>query len=181
LTYLPITLEDDAVIADQEFAKAQEESRRKHQLTIDEQPGESLNETLARRDRREHHPDAIELTTINDSPSPDLKDPESLRSSSPPERPTIFQDIADEIEDLSIEERDVLVARAFQHPAVRAKRPVIWIPRDRLGVSDDEIRRTRKLTDKVWISNEYAALDGDGKVVFRKPPPDMDYMATVEL
>src|SRR5690606_29469687 len=56
----------------------------------------------------------------------------------------LFDDIPDEIEDLSPEERDRLVSRAFQHSALRAKRPVIWIPRDDLGIADDEIWRTQR-------------------------------------
>ena len=93
----------------------------------------------------------------------------------------LFRDIADEIEDLSPEDRDSLVARAFQHPAIRAKRPVIWVPRDDLGVSDDEIRHTMRFSSKVWISNEYAAVDGKGKVSYGRSPPDFDMRDLVEL
>jgi len=114
-------------------------------------------------------------------------DLESLRLGPVPKSKTgsaevaLFHDIADEIEDLTPEERDMLVARAFQHPAARAKRPVIWIPRDELGVSDDEIRRTMVFSDKVWISNEYAGLDRKGSVMYRRSPPDFDMRDLVEL
>lgn len=87
----------------------------------------------------------------------------------------------DEIEDLTPEERDKLVRRAFQHQALRAKRPVIWIPRDELGVSDDEILRTQQLSKHIWVSNEYTGLDGKGRVVYRRSPPDFSEVDLIEL
>jgi hypothetical protein len=45
----------------------------------------------------------------------------------------------DEIEDLDADERNLLVQRAFMHRAVREWRLTVWIPRDDIGVSDDEI------------------------------------------
>ena len=105
----------------------------------------------------------------------------------------LFSGFADELEDLTPDERDLLVRYAFQHSALRAKRPVIWIPRDRLGVSDDEIKRAKKMSTvsvqdsekggqvektDIWMSNEGTALDGKGRVVFRRSPPDF---AAVDL
>jgi len=158
LTYLPITLEDDAVLRDEAFAKDNEKRR----LLVEE----------------------------GECPGPyhGSVDPEAQSRLPPPEeqphtRPELmlFEDIADEIEDLSPEQRDILVGRAFQHEALRAKRPVIWIPRDDLGISDDEIRRTQRFSDNVWISNEYTGLDRKGRVVYRRPPPDFDQRDLVEL
>ncbi|KAF8245413.1 DUF221-domain-containing protein [Wilcoxina mikolae CBS 423.85] len=183
LTYLPITLEDDAVIRDQEFAREQDERRRKNILGREEVPGENLNDALARRERAEEGGDSssggIEMKRISNEKS--APDPEAGQHRGDPPALALFQDIADDIEDLTPEERDQLVARAFQHPAIRAKRPVIWIPRDDLGVSDDEIRRTMKFSDKVWISNEYASVDRKGKVQYARSPPDFDMRDLVEL
>ena len=79
---------------------------------------------------------------------------------------------------------------------MRAKRPVVWIPRDRLGVSDDEIKRAKKMstvivddsekgghTEKtnIWMSNEGVALNGKGKVVFRRSPPDFSNVDLIVL
>jgi hypothetical protein len=196
LTYLPITLEDDAVIRDQEFAKEQDEARRKNLLGKSEVTGENLNEALERRERLEEEgielsdlPKADEKSTTSrpqTAASARTQDVESGDFALFDERPPagdIFQDIADEIEDLTPEERDMLVARAFQHPAIRAKRPVIWIPRDDLGVSDDEIMRTEKLAMGrwIWISNEYAGLNARGRVCYGRSPPDLDMRDLVEL
>ena len=94
----------------------------------------------------------------------------------------LFSGLHDEIEDLSPDERDKLVQRAFQHSALRARRPVVWIPRDELGVSDDEIKRTRRAAGKnIWISNEFTGLDAKGRVVFGRSPPDFSEVDLIEL
>jgi hypothetical protein len=88
----------------------------------------------------------------------------------------------DEIEDLTPDERDVLVKHAFQHYALRARRPTVWIPRDDIGVSDDEIRRTREFADtNIWISNVGAALDGKFRVVYGRNPPDFSEIDLINL
>ncbi|OTB08130.1 hypothetical protein M426DRAFT_201462 [Hypoxylon sp. CI-4A] len=87
----------------------------------------------------------------------------------------------DEIEDLTPEERDVLVRRAFMHSALRARRPTVWIPRDDLGVSDDEIRRTREFSEHIWISNEGTALDSKARVVYGRAPPDFSELDIISL
>lgn len=116
----------------------------------------------------------------------------------------LFSGFADELEDLTPEERDLLVRYAFQHSALRAKRPVVWIPRDKLGVSDDEIKRAKKMSTvrvsadvlsgekekaggemvektNIWMSNEGTALDGKGRVVFRRSPPDFSNVDLIAL
>jgi len=93
----------------------------------------------------------------------------------------LFSGLHDEIEDLTPDERDKLVQRAFQHEALRAKRPVIWIPRDRLGISDDEVYRTQMFSKHVWISNEHTGLDSKGRVVYRRSPPDFSELDLIEL
>ncbi|KAI0171856.1 DUF221-domain-containing protein [Hypoxylon sp. FL1284] len=87
----------------------------------------------------------------------------------------------DEIEDLTPEERDVLVRRAFMHSALRARRPTVWIPRDDIGVSDDEIRRTNEFSEHIWISNEGTALDSKVRVVYGRAPPDFSELDIISL
>jgi len=108
-------------------------------------------------------------------------DMEAQRSGTNAIGEALFSGLNDEIEDLTPDERDKLVQRAFQHEALRARRPVIWIPRDDLGVSDDEIRRTQEFSNKIWISNESTGLDGKGRVVYRKSPPDFSEVDLIEL
>jgi hypothetical protein len=87
----------------------------------------------------------------------------------------------DEIEDLTPEERDVLVRKAFQHYALRARRPTVWIPRDDIGVSDDEILRTRNFSEHIWISNEGTALDSKVRVLYGRNPPDFSEVDLINL
>ncbi|KAF7585402.1 hypothetical protein BBP40_011023 [Aspergillus hancockii] len=94
---------------------------------------------------------------------------------------SLFAGIHDELEDLTPEERDQLVQRAFQHDALRAKRPVVWIPRDDLGISDDEVYRTQRFSKHIWISNEYQALDGKCRTIFSRSPPDFSEVDLIRL
>lgn len=110
--------------------------------------------------------------------SPDM---EAQRTSTNAIGEALFSGLNDEIEDLTPDERDKLVQRAFQHEALRARRPVIWIPRDDLGVSDDEIYRTQEFSKHIWISNEFTGLDGKGRVIYRKSPPDFSEVDLIEL
>ncbi|TAQ87156.1 hypothetical protein B7494_g4529 [Chlorociboria aeruginascens] len=94
----------------------------------------------------------------------------------------LYGDYNDEIEDLTPEERDTLVKHAFQHYALRARRPTVWIPRDDIGVSDDEIRRTRDFAGRnIWISNVGAALDAKSRVVYGRNPPDFSEVDLINL
>lgn len=93
----------------------------------------------------------------------------------------LFAGIHDELEDLTPDERDQLVQRAFQHEALRAKRPVIWIPRDELGVSDNEIYCTQRFSKHLWISNEYQALDSKCRTIFSRSPPDFSEVDLIQL
>lgn len=85
----------------------------------------------------------------------------------------------DELEDLDVEERDMLISVAFTHPVLRETRPSVWIPRDDVGVSDDEVARTRALSVDVVIENRGAFFNRKLKVEVDKPPPDMSEFALV--
>ncbi|KAL9078014.1 MAG: hypothetical protein Q9157_003074 [Trypethelium eluteriae] len=93
----------------------------------------------------------------------------------------LYSGYHDALEDLTPEQRDALVRQAFQHQALRARRPIIWLPRDVLGISDYEIRVTRKLSSYLGISNDGTALDAKGRVVFRKSPPDFSDKDLIDL
>ncbi|KAK4126149.1 DUF221-domain-containing protein [Parathielavia appendiculata] len=93
----------------------------------------------------------------------------------------LYGGYCDVIEDLTPEERDVLVRKAFQHSALRARRPVVWIPRDDIGVSDDEIRRTNEFSEYISITNEGTALDSRVRVLYGKNPPDFSEVDLINL
>ncbi len=93
----------------------------------------------------------------------------------------LFAGINDELEDLTPEQRDVLVQRAFQHTAMRARRPVIWLPRDDLGVSDDEVRGMAEFSQNIWVSNVRQGLDSKGRCVYSGAPPDFSEVDLIQL
>ncbi|KAF2805149.1 DUF221-domain-containing protein [Mytilinidion resinicola] len=85
----------------------------------------------------------------------------------------------DELEDLEPEERDILLSVAFTHPIMRQTKPSVWIPQDEVGVSDDEVRRMRKLSSDLFVDNRGAYFNRKLKVKVDKPPPDMSEFALV--
>lgn len=235
IRYLPITLEDEAVRRDEEFARAQQ-ARLGLGIDADDDDDADIEYRLAREEREERRQDDnardIELKSLQTdhetqyhhdsngrlstpklgSKRPSWADRSSNHRSkyfgmnSTTSSPTIqtlreklahdaeaqgpppkavghalFAGIHDELEDLTPDERDQLVQRAFQHEALRAKRPVIWVPRDDLGVSDDEVYRTQRFSKHIWISNEYQALDGKCRTIFSRSPPDFSEVDLIQL
>jgi hypothetical protein len=73
---------------------------------------------------------------------------------------------------LSIAKPGVLQVDFAQDEALRSSRPVVWIPKDELGISDDEISHVRRTHDSMWISNEGASLDERGKLKLCGSPPE---------
>lgn len=128
-------------------------------------------------------PIANTLTTLNNL-NPLLgneKDLESQRAARNELSEALFSGLNDELEDLTPDQRDALVQRAFQHSALRAKRPVIWLPRDKLGVSDGEVRRMGALSRYIWASNSRQGLDSKGRCVYSGAPPDFDEVDLIQL
>jgi hypothetical protein len=76
-----------------------------------------------------------------------------------------------EINERSRAKQRIVQADLVQDQALKSSRPVVWIPKDELGVADDEIRHTRGTYDSMWISNEGASLDERGRVKIWGPPP----------
>ena len=245
--YLPITLEDEAVMRDEEFSRAQEkrwaleeESEQAREIESvhegDQERGGVSHDDNYSRERSVGGGESIEMQPLEAGPDlvgdlrkllppipfSDRKGSWADREKSPrrstlaspldamhlssPRRKhhapsarkerdiesqqkmgadrigeALFSGIHDEIEDLSPDDRDKLIRRAFQHAALRARRPVIWIPRDDLGVSDDEIMRTKGFSDFIWISNEGTGLDSKGRVIYRRSPPDFSEIDLIEM
>ncbi|KAE8444846.1 hypothetical protein EG329_014201 [Mollisiaceae sp. DMI_Dod_QoI] len=209
LSYLPITFEDEAVLRDEAFERAQ--ARR---LGLAEDDEETIGPI--------EHDGSIELSKLNSrnkfakfNPANVVKEAGSWaarsgraireqtfgRGHDPNENPhlratrrrqdldtqkkiadALYGGYNDDIEDLTPDERDTLVRHAFQHYALRARRPTVWIPRDDIGVSDDEIKRTREYAgNNIWISNVGAALDSKARVVYGKNPPDFSEVDLIQL
>lgn len=218
--YLPITFEDEAVLRDEAFQRAQDRrlgllEEEEEEFTEDEAETDAVGNEKVRENgssvpmrrfgtlrgmkktgkqvggwAKDGGHQLRKLAAINRNKEKDKskraseyrrmqrqKDVEAQRAIGE----ALFGGIHDEIEDLTPEERDALVRHAFLHEALRARRPTVWIPRDDLGVSDDEIRRTQEYSDHIWISNEGTALDSKCRVVYGKNPPDFSEIDLINL
>lgn len=112
----------------------------------------------------------------------DEKDLEAQRRARAELADALYAGVNDELEDLTAEQRDALVQRAFQHSALRARRPVIWIPRDELGVSDNEVQNVGRFAQgNIWISNVRQGLDSKGRCVYSGAPPDFSEVDLIQL
>ncbi|KIL92916.1 hypothetical protein FAVG1_04097 [Fusarium avenaceum] len=211
--YLPITFEDEAVLRDLAFQRAQDQ--RLGLLDDDELQTESQNGNEVEKPSEAENGDSIEMKRFGSVRRPmkqvgtwakgggqqlrklalvnKAKDKNKRASEYRQQHrrkdveaqlaigEALFGGIHDEIEDLTPEERDALVRHAFQHEALRARRPTVWIPRDDLGISDDEIRRTNAYSEHIWISNEGTALDSKVRVVYGRAPPDFSEVDLINL
>ncbi|KAL8777229.1 MAG: hypothetical protein Q9203_002596 [Teloschistes exilis] len=78
----------------------------------------------------------------------------------------------DELTDLSPEEREAQLRAAFQDPVTREPPPVIWIPQDASGISEDAIRQSKKYRRYLQYSNAGAFLTARNKCEITQPAPD---------
>ncbi len=79
----------------------------------------------------------------------------------------------DELTDLTPEERDAELRAAFQDPVTREPAPVIWIPQDPAGISDDVIKQSAKYGRYIQYSNAGAYLTAKNKCEVTQPAPDV--------
>ncbi|RDA86989.1 hypothetical protein CP532_6718 [Ophiocordyceps camponoti-leonardi (nom. inval.)] len=216
LRYLPITFEDEAVLRDEAFQRAQDFrfGTARHELGADDAKASECEERSSFGENADEKRPGLESSDVRHAAQgchvvkqmgtlakdgghqlrrlkhksdnsravqyrrrQRQRDLEAQRAIGD----ALYGGVPDDIEDLTPEERDALTRHAFQHYALRARRPTVWIPRDDLGVSDDEIRRTRQYSEHIWISNEGTALDSKVRVVYGKNPPDFSEADIINL
>ncbi|KAK2667031.1 10TM putative phosphate transporter, extracellular tail [Fusarium oxysporum f. sp. vasinfectum] len=85
------------------------------------------------------------------------------------------------LEEVPINKREILVNEAFKHYALTVRQPIIWIPRNGLHVSKDEIDQCKQISGSIDMSNDGAYLDDHGRVVCHDKPPDFSEFAYVKL
>jgi hypothetical protein len=61
-------------------------------------------------------------------------------------------------------------AKAFDHPALWKKQPVVWIADDPLGIGKFEAKRINEA--RVEASTEFAEMDAKGHLNVERGPPD---------
>lgn len=79
----------------------------------------------------------------------------------------------DELTDLSPDERQAELKAAFQDPVTREPAPVVWIPQDPAGISEDVIKQTAKYGRYLQYSNTGAYLTTKNKCEVTQPAPDV--------
>ena len=78
----------------------------------------------------------------------------------------------DELTDLTHHERAVQLKAAFQDPVTRESAPVIWVPQDKAGISEDVLKQAAKYGRFLQYSNAGAYLADNNKVEVTQPAPD---------
>lgn len=78
----------------------------------------------------------------------------------------------DELTDLSPDARAAQLKAAFQDPVTRESAPVIWIPQDPAGISEDAIKQSKKYGRYLQYSNSGAYLTAGNKCEVIQPAPD---------
>ncbi|CVL09030.1 related to PHM7-similarity to A.thaliana hyp1 protein [Fusarium mangiferae] len=96
-------------------------------------------------------------------------------------RPIENAELSTKLQESTGTERDDLEATAFDHVALRSRQPTVWIPKDNLGVSEDEIRQTNQFGGLISISSYGATLGNQGNVLCQENPPDLSKFARVKL
>jgi hypothetical protein len=81
-------------------------------------------------------------------------------------------DYPDELPRLTPRERDAELSTAYQDPVTREPAPVIWIPQDEAGVSEEKIKEVRKYGRYLQYSNAGAYLAKSNKCEITQPAPD---------
>ena len=79
----------------------------------------------------------------------------------------------DELTDLSAKDREAELKVAYQDPITREPTPIIWIPQDSAGISEDMINRARKYGEHLEYSNAGALLTKANKCEITRPAPDV--------
>lgn len=186
---LPITLEDQAVKQDQEFARAQQDkaTRGKSDNSRPEdadlaQESDGVAEDGRRSDNRASQEASSKDTALKDGYSADSASTQNgskeVDAEAQHQALTCLYQSPTNLQDLTPDARESIVCQAFVHPAQRVAPPVIWLPADELGVSDDEIKQTG--SNAPISSNEGATLNSKGRVVHTstaRPPDFRDFIA----
>ncbi|KAK5174473.1 uncharacterized protein LTR77_001553 [Saxophila tyrrhenica] len=79
----------------------------------------------------------------------------------------------DELIDLTPQERHAELRAAYQDPVTREPQPVVWIPEDPAGISEDSVEQSKKYGRALRYSNAGAYLTKEGKCNVTQLTPDV--------
>ena len=185
--FLPVSLEDSAVEAEQRLALLHESNAASP--TTPAQDPESSDSKRSSTPKSETMPDVATAANARSTLSRlktqttarisklQARLPESIDKS---RRRQLADQIAasiagypDELSDLTAEQREAELKAAFQDPVTREPAPVIWLPQDEAGCSDDAIKQAQGYGRLLQYSNAGAYLTRTGKCEVVQPAPDV--------
>ena len=178
--YLPITFEDEAVLKDREFR--QQQSTKGHGMAT------PIHGVAGHRATRDVAVSATQkdicVSTVDENQRPNApavpcEGTGGYRCYDRHED-TLLGGLRSSLAELCQPCQDELRDHAFLHPAVLAKQPTVWIPKDDLGLSREEIYYTEKGTNHIPITDHGANLER-GKVRIKTYPPDFSPSDMVAL
>jgi len=83
---------------------------------------------------------------------------------------SVFQQL---VGNMTPELRERLIVRAYAHFALRAPKPILWIPEDSLGISKEEIKASKAVGDgNIDITDQGASIDEEGALRVMGKAPD---------
>ena len=181
--FLPVTLEDKAVDAEQRLALLHnnDENPHKQDNVLDNEIAtessavnlESVNTAANARSnlsRLKRQVTAKVAQIQAHLPEPIDK---SRRRQIADQLAVAIAGYPDELTDLDAEERQAELKAAFQDPVTREPQPVIWLPQDAAGCSEDAIRQVGRYGKLLQYSNAGAYLTKRGKCEVVQPAPDV--------
>ena len=104
-----------------------------------------------------------------DSPSSPNQKKRSSALSSDDEK-LADQDLTKDAPDKAAQEEE-FESYGFAHPAASRPQRIVWIPKDTLGLTEEEVRSCKEARVRVGYGN--AKLDETGKVDINGGPPDL--------
>ncbi len=89
---------------------------------------------------------------------------------------TMSATLQQSIYELAQTQFDVSDQFGYQHEIAHRRSPVVWIPKDCLGISDDEIAYIRDCVQHINISNELAELDMKGRITVSRKIKNISHL-----
>ena len=176
--FLPVTLEDKAVDAEQRLLHLRNNDENKAlggEITTKSVVGNLEGVSTAANARSNLSRLKSQVTAKVSQIQAHLPEPinKSRRRQVADQLAAAIAGYPDELTDLDAEEREAELRAAFQDPVTREPPPVIWLPQDAAGCSEDAIRQVRKYGKLLQYSNAGAYLTSRGKCEVVQPAPDV--------
>ena len=93
----------------------------------------------------------------------------------------VFAGVEYKIENSIPNEHNGIGPLVFQYKSLCVEKPIIWIPNDRLGISNDKITRISQHYSNIRVSNKHISLDEKGRVTITQNPSGLSEIELIKL